>query len=209
MAPPPNTYIGHLPLRTADSAATGAPLKLWQLALNHPSFDGFWQGQSLRNSLNRVTAPVLSFGGWFDNYAQSDLDAFGRLAKSHKPVETWIGPWAHNPATRFPTIDFGPEADIAIRSKQTDWFDRWLKKPVSAPPDAEPLLHIFVMGPDVWRKEHEWPLARTHYTPLYLTSEGHANTSSGNGVLPGRSIKPQWKSAVMCLFIHRLRWRKR
>ncbi len=45
------------------------------------------------------------------------------------------------------------------------------------------LLHIFVMGPNVWREEHEWPLARTRYTPLYLSSNGDANSSSGDGIL--------------------------
>jgi len=162
-------YINHLPLRTADLAATNQTLPLWQLALDHPSFDLFWQRQSLRNALNRLSAPVLSFGGWFDAYAESDLDAFARLAKEHRRVETWIGPWAHNPALRFPTLDFGREASIALRAKQAEWFDYWLKKAAATPDEGETaLLHIFVMGPNVWRSEHEWPLARTHYTPLYL-----------------------------------------
>ncbi len=181
---PLDHYVNHLPLRTSDLAATGKTLPLWQQAMDHPSFDSFWQGQSLRNALNRVSAPVLSFGGWFDEYAESDLDAFGRLAKAHKRVETWIGPWAHNPEWRFPTLDFGPDAVMNSRSKQADWFDRWVKKADAASLDGESaVLHIFVMGPDVWRKEREWPLARTHYTPLYLVSDGHANTLSGDGVL--------------------------
>jgi predicted acyl esterase len=190
--PPLNTYIGHLPLRTADEAATQQSLKLWQLALDHPSFDFFWQQQSIRNVLNRVSAPVLSFGGWFDAYAASDLDAFGRLAKADKPIETWIGPWAHNPGLHFSTRDFGPEATITVRAKQADWFDRWMKKPGNAAQERETaVLHIFVMGPDVWRKENEWPLARTRYTPLYLVSAGHANTSAGDGTL---SWQLPWKS---------------
>jgi predicted acyl esterase len=181
---PLNNYINHLPLRTSDIAATGKSLPLWQLALDHPSFDSFWQGQSLRNALNRISAPVLSFGGWFDEYAESGLDAFGRLAKAHKRVETWIGPWSHNPALPFPTLDFGPDAVIAIRSKQDEWFDRWVKKAETPTLEGQTaLLHIFVMGPDTWRTEHEWPLARTRYTPLYLASAGRANTSSGDGVL--------------------------
>jgi uncharacterized protein len=181
---PLDSYIGHLPLRTSDLAATEKQLPLWQQALDHPSFDSFWQQQSLRNALNRVNAPVLSFGGWFDNYAEGDLDAFARLAKAHKRVETWIGPWPHDPALRFPTVDFGPTAAIAMRSKQAEWFDRWVKKGDSAAAEGETaVLHIFVMGADVWRTETEWPLARTRYTPLYLASEGDANTSSGDGVL--------------------------
>jgi putative CocE/NonD family hydrolase len=69
--------------------------------------------------------------------------------------------------------------------RQLDWFDRWLKK-TSQPESGQtsaPLLHIFVMGPNVWRDEHEWPLKRTRYTPLYLSSKGHANSVSGDGIL--------------------------
>jgi uncharacterized protein len=179
------SYIRHLPVRSADIAATGLPQPLWRSALEHPSFDNYWKRFSIRENIKRVNVPTLSFGGWFDNYAQSDLDAFSRLALQHKPVETWIGPWAHNPGYRFPTRDFGPQARIGIRTLEADWFDKWVKK--NPAPEAlihtAPLLHIFVMGPDVWREEHEWPLARTHYTPLYLESEGRANSSAGDGTL--------------------------
>jgi putative CocE/NonD family hydrolase len=183
--PPFSSYIAHLPLRTADIAAAGKVLAIWQQALDHPSYDSFWKNFSIRERIARVDVPVLSFGGWFDNYAESDLDAFSRLAVQHKTVETWIGPWAHNPAVRFPTHDFGPDALLIFRRMQAEWFDRWL-----APPPRgrhmepyRPSLHLFVMGANVWREEHEWPLARTRYTPAYLNSRTHANSVLGDGTL--------------------------
>ena len=186
------SYIDHLPLRSADLAATGVVLPPWRTALAHPSYDSFWRRFSIREQIQRVEVPVLSFGGWFDEYAESDLDAFARLAKRHEAVETWIGPWAHNPGWKFPTRDFGPQAVLPIRTKQADWFDRWVKKAPSLAEETEaetPLLHLFVMGPNVWREEHEWPLARTRQTPLYLNSEGHANSSAGDGVLHWQPVK--------------------
>jgi hypothetical protein len=153
--------------------------------LNHPSYDAFWKAQSIRTQIKQVHAAVMSLGGWFDNYAESDLDAFTRLALQHKPVETWIGPWGHNPGLKFSTRNFGRDAQLPIRQKQAEWFDRWLKHDVSTDLFApnRPLLHLFVMGPDIWREEHEWPLARTRYTPLYLVSDGNANSVEGDGVL--------------------------
>ncbi len=182
---PLRSYIFHLPLRTADVAAVGAPLSRWRTAIDHPSYDSYWNSLSLRPRLNGITVPVLSIGGWFDNYVESDLDAFSRLAAQHRPIETWIGPWAHNPGLRFPTRDFGPEATIPIRLKQLDWLDGQLLEASRSMQNQTiaPLLHIFVMGPNVWREEREWPLARTQYTPLYLSSDGHANSVSGDGVL--------------------------
>lgn len=177
------SYINHLPLRTADVAATGLELPVWRAAVDHPSYDAYWKFQSIREKIHQIDVPVLSMGGWFDNYAESDLDMFARLAAAHKIVETWIGPWGHNPGLSFPTRDFGAEATIPIRSTQADWFDRWAPRTTVIADAPIPLLHIFVMGPDVWRKEHEWPLSRARSTPFYLSSRGHANTGTGDGAL--------------------------
>jgi uncharacterized protein len=185
------SYIGHLPLRQADLLASGQVLPMWRTAVSHPSRDAFWKRTSIREQIGRISVPVLSFGGWFDEYAPSDLDAFSRLAKRGAQIETWIGPWSHDPGWRFPTRRFGPEADIPFRLKQADWFDRSIRKePETGAVERDgALLHIFVMGPNVWRDEREWPLARTHFTPLYLRSSGHANSSSGDGSLQWQPVR--------------------
>src|SRR5581483_830746 len=36
---------------------------------------------------------------------------------------------------------------------------------------------------NVWRYEHEWPLARTRLTSFYLHSDGRANSAAGDGSL--------------------------
>jgi putative CocE/NonD family hydrolase len=184
-----SSYINHLPLRSADFASTGIELSLWRTALDHPSYDVYWRSHSIRERAKQVDVPVLSIGGWFDNYAESDLDMFSRISAAHKPVEAWIGPWAHNPFLKFPTLDFGRNAIIPIRSKQADWFDRWMRAASEPASNYIPNLHIFVMGPNVWREEHEWPLARTRYTPFYLASDGHANSREGDGVLSRRTTR--------------------
>jgi putative CocE/NonD family hydrolase len=43
------------------------------------------------------------------------------------------------------------------------------------------------MGENRWRDEHEWPLARTRYTPYYLRSGGRADTAAGDGTLDPRA----------------------
>ena len=178
------SYIDHVPLRSADLAATGIQLPLWRTALDHPSYDAYWKSLSIRARVDRIRVPVLSMGGWFDNYAESDLDMFERLAARHHAIETWIGPWGHNPFSRFPTRDFGKEASPLFRAIQGKWFDRWTRPTAaSSPQNVVPLLHIFVMGPDTWREEREWPLARTRFTPFYLASDGHGNSKAGDGVL--------------------------
>jgi putative CocE/NonD family hydrolase len=39
------------------------------------------------------------------------------------------------------------------------------------------------MGTNVWRDEHEWPLARTQYTDYFFHSDGRANSRKGDGTL--------------------------
>ncbi len=85
--------------------------------------------------------PVFAVGGWYDNFAESDLEAFsalhklnGRLDDKHRIM---IGPWAHNMSTPFPDVTYGDDSSSPIRSYQIEWFDHWLK---GAPEDAQPIL---------------------------------------------------------------------
>jgi uncharacterized protein len=181
-------YISHVPLRTIDRAATGQTIDFYQQALNHPSFDDFWKKLSVRENLDRVTTPVFSVGGWYDNYVESDLDAFVTLRKKGTPARILIGPWTHNMSWKGPGMDFGPNSTAPIRRYQIEWFDRFLQ-PDRASAAPEPLalpdlpVRIFVMGRNQWRDEREWPLARATVTPLYLASSGHANSLNGDGLL--------------------------
>ena len=192
-----STYIYHLPLRTADRAATTETVRLYQESLNHPTYDAFWKNISTRENLDRVRVPVFEVGGWYDNYVESDLHAFSTLHKSQRDAghRIMIGPWAHNMSTKL-GVDYGADSSAPVRSYQIEWFNHWLK---GAPQDAmgyspatwhqtrsevdDAPVHIFVMGANRWRDEQEWPLARTRYTALYLGSKGHANTLNGDGSL--------------------------
>jgi uncharacterized protein len=191
-APPFAAITTSLPLRTADLVATGRTVDAWQKALNHPSYDDFWKRLSIREHMDRVRVPVFSAGGWYDNYVDSDLDGFTALDRvpGHPEHHIVIGPWAHNIASKFGAIDFGPTASSPLRAYELAWFDRWLKGPADPPPTGSqsPPVNIFVMGLNRWRDEREWPLARTRYTKVYLDSTGHANGLDGDGAL-------DWKPA--------------
>ncbi|HEX5227707.1 MAG TPA: CocE/NonD family hydrolase [Bryobacteraceae bacterium] len=196
-------YIYHLPLRSIDRSATRRTLGFYQTILDHPTYDSFWKNLSVRQNLDRVHVPVFAVGGWYDNFAESDLEAFsalhklnGRLDDRHRIM---IGPWAHNMSTPFQGVSYGDDSSSPIRSYQIEWFDRWLKgakdetqrftpetwHAVRAEVDEAP-VHIFVMGVNRWRDEPDWPLARARNTPLYLAAERAANGSSGAGVLEWR-----------------------
>ena len=191
-------FIWSLPVRNADAMATGHTVPLWQAASNHPSYDKFWKEFSVREHLKDIHVPVYSVGGWYDNYVESDLDAFTTLSKSNPEDRIMIGPWAHTFNTPFPRVSFGKDATVPLRPEQLKWFDRWVKgKDI---PDSDntasgknPPVRIFVMGIDKWRDEDEWPLSRARPVKFYLGGNGHANSLYGDGVLadePARHTPP-------------------
>jgi hypothetical protein len=192
--PPFSSYIYHLPLRTIDRAATGQTIGFYQQALNHPSYDDFWKKLSVREKLDRISTPVFSVGGWYDNFVEGDLEAFVALRKKGTPARILIGPWTHNMSWKAPGVDFGPHSAAPIRRYQLEWFDRWLQ-PEGASTGPAPLtmpdlpVRIFVMGRNQWRDEREWPLARAVNTPLYLAGGGHANTLGGDGQLDWKPVR--------------------
>jgi putative CocE/NonD family hydrolase len=175
-------FVLHLPLRTADRAATGQTLSIWQHSVDHPADDAFWQSVSVRDQIQRVHVPILSFGGWYDNFVQSDLEAYSALSARSASNRIVIGPWPHNMSIKFPEVDFGPNSSAAVRTMQLDWMDHWLKGKESAM-ISRPPVRIFVMGINEWREEREWPILRAKPTPFYLTGKAAANTLHGGGEL--------------------------
>lgn len=176
-------FVRQVPVRNADEAATGRNIDFFDEALNHPSYDEFWRARSTRARIDRVQAPAFIVTGWYDNFAQSDLEAFTELSKRSRANRVVVGPWAHNMSIPFEGISFGPDAGASIRRYQLEWFNYWLRTPHPAHEFAHPPVRIFVMGANRWREEREWPLSRTRFTPMYLTSGSGAATANGDGVL--------------------------
>lgn len=180
-----NKFVWHLPLRTADQSATGVSVDSYQRAVAHPAFDSFWRSVSTREHLDQVHIPVFAVGGWYDNYAESDLDAYAALRKTSGVNRILIGPWPHNMSYKFPDADFGPAAAVPVRRLQLDWFDQWLMGKDSSLLSTPP-VQVFLMGANQWVEEREWPPAAARVKSFYLDSKGHANTLDGDGLLRER-----------------------
>ena len=177
-----NRFIYHLPERTADRAVAGRTVEWYQHTLNHPSYDEFWRKLSTRQHLDRVKVPVFAMGGWFDNYGQSDLEAFAELRRLGRTAHVAIGPWAHNFSEKL-AIDFGPESALPVRRMQLAWFDHWLKgrDTIANLPPAR----IFTMGENKWHDLTEWPPGDSILT-MYLGGKKKANSVFGSGTLEAR-----------------------
>ncbi len=196
------SYVASLPVRAADIAATGHRLDAWRTVANHPAYDEFWKANSVREHLKDIHIPVYSVGGWYDNFVESDLDAFS-IHHKHSPGDRiMIGPWAHVFSATFATVNFGKDALVPLRPFQLRWFDRWLKN--SAVPESHPPVRIFVMGVNQWRDEEEWPLARAREVRFYLDAAGQLgnkpdpHSAPDNFVYDPRNPVPTVGGPVCC-----------
>lgn len=182
-APEFGSFIYHAPLRTADRAVTGRTIDFYQDALNHPSYDDYWRRISTREQLHRMSVPVFSATGWFDNYAQSDLEAFAALRRLGRIAYVMAGPWAHNFSERLP-VEYGAEAHVALRRLQLEWFDRWLKG-LDTMADMAP-AQIFTMGENRWQQMTAWPPERAAPLVVYLDGDKPNSMYGDGGLTPHR-----------------------
>ncbi len=183
-------YVLHLPLRTADIAATGWSTRMYREAAAHPSFDAFWRAISVKEQLERIKVPVFAVGGWYDNFAESDLAAYAALHKVNGLNRVLIGPWPHNMSYQFKGVDFGPDSGLPIRGLQIEWFDQWLMGK-DTPLASQPPVKVFVMGSNRWRDAYEWPPADARPVSFYLEGKGRANSLDGDGALVERAPSRQ------------------
>ena len=183
-------FVLHLPVRTADVAATGQVSEMFQDVAAHPAYDSFWKSISVRERLEGMRVPVFSVGGWFDNFVESDLDAYQALRKNSGVHRILIGPWPHNMAEKLEGVDFGPDAIVPMRTMQMQWFDQFLKGK-DTPLLSQAPVRVFVMGANRWQDEQEWP-PRARQERFYLESRGTCQyggrrRSAGGKLTPGTS----------------------
>jgi putative CocE/NonD family hydrolase len=185
--------IRHLPLRDwAERLRECAPFCAEMMA--NSRYGPYWQAADLGRHADGVAVPILHVGSWYDMFAYDTIKMFTTLRRgamseaARSGQRLLMGPWAHLVPYSAPTsrgtgeIDFGPAARIDLHAIQLRWFDYHLKG-IRNGVDEDAPVRIFIMGDNAWRDEHEWPLARTRFTLIYLRSGGRANSLRGDGRL--------------------------
>jgi uncharacterized protein len=172
--------------------------------LTHPEDGPYWWAVSVERQHRNINVPMYHVSSWYDIFLRDALVHFNGLRSRALTPEArggqrlLLGPWAHLFPYTTPTtggtgdIDFGPNAFMDLHDTQLRWFDYWLKGIDNGMMEEAP-VRLFVMGPNQWRDEYEWPLARTRYTPCYFHSRGKANSLHGDGTL---SFEPPTEEPV-------------
>jgi uncharacterized protein len=154
--------LGEMDLKSSNTRVTH--YRDW---LKHESYDEYWKGAGVEDRFDRIKVPVQTMGGWWDIFVAGTINGYvGMKGKGAKMV---IGPWGHGPSRKFGEVDFGAGAMRSAFDYELRWFDRWLKG-IDNGVDKEPPVEIFYMGANKWRKEKDWPIPGTVYTPVYLAA---------------------------------------
>jgi putative CocE/NonD family hydrolase len=172
----------HLPVIASDTLSGCPRRQFWNDWFDHQKLDDYWRGLSIEARLSRVKVPVLGIAGWYDDARGTIRNYTGLDTLPRHPYQRLVMDAGAHKGIDYVHGDFGPDARIDPRMLQLRWFDHFLKG-IDNGVDKGPPLDLFIMGDDKWTKESEWPLKRTRWTPYYLHSGGHANTSAGDGTL--------------------------
>lgn len=141
----------------------------------------------LQDGVKQIEVPNLNLIGWHDHcngnmLLDTTIRKQGATERARLGSRTLVGPWAHSRRRTYQHIDFGPNAQIDATALQIRWFDHWLKGKQNGIEKQSP-WRIFVMGENAWRDESQWPLKRAAVKTLFVTSQGAANTPTGDGRL--------------------------
>jgi putative CocE/NonD family hydrolase len=192
----PSKWYGFLPLDQFPPLHPGDPKVApyffdW---LAHPTDDAYWRQWSIKRRYDQIKVPVLSWEGWYDSFLTGNLENFkgmrrsGGSAVARANQQIVIGPWVHlnwsryQPDVENPVMDYGPRANNPINTLQLRWWDHWLKGVDNGVTKRAP-VRLFVMGANRWLDARDWPVPGTRYRNYYLDSDGHANSTSGDGTL--------------------------
>ena len=110
-----------------------------------------------------ITVPFLSAGNWGGAglHLRGNTEAFFRSPSEHKRLRMHTG------------THIGPFYRLEARLDQIHFFDYWLKGIDNGLMEEPPVKLAIRTSADEeeWRFEHEWPLARTCWTKLFLSLE--------------------------------------
>jgi len=167
--------------------------------IHHPDYDAYWKVLNAEERFSDIDIPVFTEGGWFDIFTAGTQHGYigmaqhGKTELARSQSRMTVGPWEHSVTQKSGDLDFGPSARVDREVFELPWFDYWLKG-IDNGVHSDPKVNLFIMGKNVWRGENEFPLARTQYRKMYLSSDGHGNTLNGDGRLswnaPPGSSKP-------------------
>ncbi len=154
----------------------------YMINLDHTTYDDFWKARSIWRHFSKLTAAVLTVGGWFDaEDLQGPLRTYRQVAQASPSTSNRIvmGPWTHGGWSRgdgsgVGNVDFGQKTASYYReSIEFPFFARLLK---DAKVSDLAAATMFETGTNRWRTFDAWPPKGVTPRALFLRESGRLET---------------------------------
>jgi len=153
--------------------------------------DPAWYKGGLYHETMPLDVPGLHFMSWYDVSVGPNLALYNHARQTSKVADQqWaiIAPVAHCAYTRATADTVVGErsmgdARLNYQEIVDSFFDRFVKGVASPVIDALPKVTYFTMGLNKWQTSDVWPPRGARPMTFYLSSNGRANTLSGDGAL--------------------------
>jgi hypothetical protein len=157
-------------------------LPTWKLFLEHPVYDRYWSSRGVEHSLNAVTVPTLSVGGYYD---QEDMYGPQIEYSTLEPHDARhlnflvLGPWRHgswsSSLRHLGNLDYGEPIGTEFRARvESRFFAHYLKDEAGANSSGFDLEDTasFQTGSNTWKYYSHFPPQESKPTSLYLQGAG-------------------------------------
>ena len=167
------------PLANSNTKYLKGANPYWNINLDHPNYDAFWQARSIWKHFKAIKPAVLTVGGWYDaEDLQGPLRTYQTIEQTspgrhqhhrHGPVDARQlvarrrrqGRPGHASDRRRPS---------GIASTSSSRSSPGTSRGATTEPVPEALM--FVTGLNEWRRHETWPPKAAQKKTLYLAAGG-------------------------------------
>jgi putative CocE/NonD family hydrolase len=161
-----------------DVKKSGARLlPTWKLFLDHPAYDSVWNSRAVQHSLNAVSVPTLTVGGYYD---QEDMfgpqEEYARLEPHDANRQNFLvlAPWRHgywaSSSRHLGNLDYAEPIGKEYRTQiEAKFFAYYLKDEPGF--DLEDTAS-FQTGSNTWKRYAHFPPKESQPTSLHLQGAG-------------------------------------
>ena len=152
-------------------------LPTWKLFLDHPAYDSVWSSRAVEHTLDSVTVPTLTVGGYYD---QEDMfgpqEEYQKLEPHDAKHENFLvlGPWRHgywsSSSRHLGNLKYGEPIGSEFRSQiEAKFFAHYLKDESGFDLDD---TASFQTGSNTWKYYSHFPPKESLPTALHLDGAG-------------------------------------
>ena len=194
--------LQHLPIQDILKNINGKREIFDKMIVRKPN-DPAWYEGGIYHDDKEIGVPGFWFASWYDVSITPNLAFFNHVRENTKDESVRdnqylvIAPTLHCAYKRAKENTIVGERSVGDARLNYDeqiyaWLDLMLKGEENDFKAKTPRVQYYTMGSNQWQSADQWPPKNTNMTTFYLSSNGHANSLYGDGIL---SVEPDKKDS--------------